>query len=156
MRVVPATINQVLRLWWRLTRPITVGVRGLLIREGTALLVKHTYGEAWYLPGGGVKRGETLEEALRRELGEEVGAQLGQVDLFGVYSNFGEGKSDHVVVYLCTDFTVTGETDREIERLGFFGLEDLPGGVSGGTRLRIAEYLRDTGPYFGLWCGNRR
>lgn len=156
MRVIPTIVNRALRLWWRLTRPITVGVRGMLIRGDTVLLVKHTYEEAWYLPGGGVKRGETLEEALRRELAEEVGAQLGQVDLFGVYSSFGEGKSDHAAVFLCTDLTLSGETDREIERLGFFRLEDLPEAISGGTRLRVAEYLRGQRPYFGLWRGDRR
>jgi 8-oxo-dGTP pyrophosphatase MutT (NUDIX family) len=115
------------------------------------LLVQHTYQRPWYLPGGGVKRGETLEQAIRRELVEEVGAQLGKVGLVGVYSNFFEGKSDHVAVFVCTDASVAGETDQEIARYGWFDLEDLPEDVSPGTRRRIREYLACDGPYVGRW-----
>ncbi len=44
-------------------RPITIGVRVLLLREEQVLLVRHSYIQGWYLPGGGLKRGETLEAA---------------------------------------------------------------------------------------------
>ena len=65
---------------WSIARPITVGVRVFLVRDGMLLLVRHTYQDAWYLPGGGVEGGETLEEAIRREAAEEVGAELGELD----------------------------------------------------------------------------
>jgi ADP-ribose pyrophosphatase YjhB (NUDIX family) len=130
-----------LRTWWKIRRPLTVGVRALLLREGQVLLVRHTYQDAWYLPGGGVKRGETLEEAIRREAAEEVGAALGALSLLGVYTNLFEGKSDHVAVFVCDDFRLSGATDSEIERLGFFGLGALPPGASPGTRRRVREYL---------------
>ena len=61
------------RLYWRLTRPLTVGVRLMAVEEGKVLLVRHTYLDGWYLPGGGVQAGETLEAAICREAGEEVG-----------------------------------------------------------------------------------
>ena len=60
----------------------------ILERDKAVLLVKHTYQRDLYLPGGGVKRGETLEEAARREAAEELGAQLMNIHLFGIYSNF--------------------------------------------------------------------
>jgi ADP-ribose pyrophosphatase YjhB (NUDIX family) len=139
------------RLWWSITKPITVGVRVFLIQEEKLLLVRHTYQDAWYLVGGGVQGGETLEQAIRREAAEEVGADLGALRLFGIYSSFYEGKSDHVIVFVCTEFTLTGVTDREIERFAFFTLDDLPEGTSPGTRRRVQEYTEDRIPCAGMW-----
>jgi 8-oxo-dGTP pyrophosphatase MutT (NUDIX family) len=131
------------RLRYRMMRrPVTVGVRLLLLREGEILLVQHTYQRHWYLPGGKVERGETLEQAARREANEELGATLGALRLLGVYTNFYEGRSDHVVVFICDALTSTGETDREIERFAWFPLRQLPEGVSPGSRHRIAEYAQ--------------
>jgi 8-oxo-dGTP pyrophosphatase MutT (NUDIX family) len=113
--------------------------------------VRHTYHDAWYLVGGGVQGGETLEQAARREAAEEVGAELGVLYLFGVYSNFYEGKSDHIVVFVCTDYALSGVTDQEIERLDFFGLQDLPEGTSPGTRRRVREYLKGETKCSGAW-----
>jgi len=137
---------------WLITRPITVGVRLLLVQDQTVLLVKHTYGQRWYLPGGGVSKSETLEEAARREASEEIGAELGNLRLFGVYSNFYEHKSDHVLVFLCQDFTLTGTKDLEIEHLCFFHFDRLPKDVSPGTRRRLTEHMSDASqPVVSLW-----
>ncbi len=86
-------LYQLDRLRLYITRPITVGVRLILTNDQSILLVKHTYQQHWYLPGGGVKKGETLEQTARREMAEEVGAKLGRLRLFGVYTNFYEYKN---------------------------------------------------------------
>jgi ADP-ribose pyrophosphatase YjhB (NUDIX family) len=124
---------------WRIFRPVTFGVKLLLIHDGRVLLVRHTYVPGWLLPGGGLKRGETLEQAARREAAEELGAHLGSLTLLGVYSNFAEGKSDHLVVLTCQEFTLSPVTSAEIEEVALFDLEALPPDISPGTRRRVDE-----------------
>ncbi len=63
----------------------------------------------------------------------------------GVYTNFYEHKSDHVVVLSCEHFSLTGDTDREIERIAFFPFNALPESLSPGSRRRIREYLGSAG-----------
>jgi len=62
---------------------VSVRVAAVVVREGRVLLARHEKaGETyWVLPGGAVEPGETLAEALRRELREEVGieAELGEL-----------------------------------------------------------------------------
>ena len=139
------------RLYLAVVRPITVGVRAVLVREGQILLVRHTYQDHWYLPGGGVKKGETLIEALGRELREEVGACMENVELLGMYSNFYERKSDHVAVFVCTSFELGDTQDGEIEATAFFAPDDLPPGTSPGTKRRVAETLEKAGPHVTRW-----
>ena len=133
-------LYSVQRLRWRLFSPVTVGVRLLAVENGKVLLVRHTYQDGWYLPGGGVLAGESLPDAIRREAAEEAGAVLHELKLFGVYSSFFEGKSDHIVVYICEDFTWQSTANREIQSVGCFALDELPLGSSPGTRRRIAEF----------------
>jgi 8-oxo-dGTP pyrophosphatase MutT (NUDIX family) len=143
----------ILNRWrWRITRPLTVGVRLILVENDAVTLVKHTYQDRWYLPGGGVGRGETLEAAVRREAAEELGAVLGPLRLFGVYSNFYEYKSDHIAVFCCDDFALNGAASREIERVARFPLNLLPGDISPGSLRRIREYCEGAGqPIVNVW-----
>src|SRR6478752_6229706 len=90
------------RLYWRLRRPRTLGVRSLVLdAEDRIALVRHTYADHWYLPGGGVKKGEGFEEALARELREEVAVTDYAVErLLGIYHSRREYKDDHIIVYV--------------------------------------------------------
>ncbi|MBN2002924.1 MAG: NUDIX domain-containing protein [Anaerolineae bacterium] len=153
MKWFPRCLYLLNRLRYQITRPVTIGVRLLLIHDDKVLLVKHTYQRHWYLPGGGVKRSETLEDAARREAREEIGAILGPLRLFGVYTNFYEAKSDHVVVFVSDPITLTGQIDdHEIEHFAWFAPEALPEGTSPGSRRRIVEYTQSpTAPLVGLW-----
>lgn len=48
-------------------------------RDGAILLLKRAMGEAtggWYLPGGALDQGETIEQCARRELREECGLSV--------------------------------------------------------------------------------
>ncbi len=139
-------------LYWRLFRPVTLGVRLLLIKDDSIVLVKHSYQPEWYLPGGGVKRNETLAQAGRREAMEEVGARLDHLQFFGIYSNLTQPKSDHVAVFLCQAFEIVGRSDYEIESMAFFPLAELPEDISSGSYNRILDYLAGNhAPGTGDW-----
>jgi 8-oxo-dGTP pyrophosphatase MutT (NUDIX family) len=133
-------------------RPVRMGVRVMMIRNKKVWLVRHTYLPGWFMPGGGVKRGETLSEAACREAFEETGAQLAEISLVGAYTNFTEWKTDHALVFLCTDFKIIGKSDGEIAEVREFALNELPEDVYPSHRRRLEEY-RDGKfhPQFGEW-----
>jgi 8-oxo-dGTP pyrophosphatase MutT (NUDIX family) len=140
------------RIYCFIFRPKTFGVRIMLIQNGRVLLVRQTYLPGWFMPGGGVERGETLEQAARREACEEIGAEMGELRLLGAYTHFGEYKSDHNVLFLCTDFTFSGKRDKEIAELRFFPLDALPEGLLPGHRRRLEEFRTGADiPKFGEW-----
>jgi 8-oxo-dGTP pyrophosphatase MutT (NUDIX family) len=132
------------RLVWRLFQPITLGSRCLVLDGDQVLLVRHTYGSAWYLPGGAVEKGETLAEAARREVREECGLTVGDLALLGIYYSHAEGKHDHVAIFVARSYSGTPRAQAmEIERLEFFPLCDLPADTSPATRRRVEEYLSE-------------
>jgi len=53
-----------------------ISVKGLIKDEHGRYLLIRTTSEGWELPGGGMDHGETAQEALRRELIEELGADV--------------------------------------------------------------------------------
>ncbi len=130
------------RLFLYFVRPITLGVRIILLRDSSVLLVRQTYLDGWFLPGGGMEKGETFEQAARREACEEVGAEIQHLGLVGAYSNFSEWKSDHNIVFVSSQFTLSGRHDNEIAEMRFFPLDALPPGLWPGHRQRLEEYHR--------------
>lgn len=59
---------------WKVTGPARAGVHAVpLTGGGKVVLVRLTYAPGWRIPGGGRKRGEAPEQAMLRELREEIG-----------------------------------------------------------------------------------
>jgi len=140
------------RIYCFIFRPILIGVRTMMIQDDKVWLVRHTYIPGWFMPGGGLKRGETLEQAARREAFEEMGAQLGQVTLIGAYTSFLDWKTDHGIVFLCKEFKITGQSDSEIAEVRAFSLNKLPEDLWPSHRLRLKEYAEGIPqPQFGEW-----
>lgn len=141
-RALEPLIRPLFHAWWRVSRGMTLGVRGIATdAEGRVLLIRHTYVEGWFLPGGGVERGEVAHEALAREMAEEGGVEpIAPAVLLGVYSNAPRFPDDHVLVYRVTDWRACATaSEGEIAERGFFPLDALPAGISKGTQARLGE-----------------
>ena len=61
--------------------PVEVAVGVLIARDGRFLLTSRpagkVYADYWEFPGGKLEAGESVEDALRRELHEEIGITIG-------------------------------------------------------------------------------
>jgi ADP-ribose pyrophosphatase YjhB (NUDIX family) len=132
-----------MHFYFRLARPMTLGVRAVVVdADERVLLVRHTYLPGWHLPGGGVEAGETALESLAREVWEEGAVRVtGPAQLHGFFHNRNASPRDHVAVYVVRAFEVTGPKtpDREIAEAGFFPRAALPAETTRATRARLAE-----------------
>lgn len=140
------------KIYCFLFRPVRIGVRVMMVQDGMVWLVRHTYLDGWFLPGGGVDRYETLEQAARREAREEAGAELNNMTMLGVFSNFAQWKTDHTAVFLCDDFMVTGKSDGEIAEVRTFPLSELPLDIYPTHRYLLEKYNSgEPVPNNGAW-----
>jgi len=147
----PRLRGRLFHLFFLLRRPMTLGARGLVFdRAANAVfLIEHTYMPGWQLPGGGVETGETMLEALERELREEGNIELtGGPRLVSIHQNRHASRRDHVGLYLVEEFRQTApkQPDMEIKAAGFFPLDALPENTTAGTRRRIEEVLGGAEP----------
>ena len=121
-------------------RPIRMGVRVMMIENDKVWLVRHTYLPGWYMPGGGLNKWETLDQAARREAREETGAELGKVSFVGVFTSYAQWKTDHTAVFICKDLNFVGKSDGEIAEVRAFPLNELPGNVYALHRILLEKF----------------
>ena len=115
-------------------RPV-VGVGGVGIADGRALLIRRAHppleGE-WSIPGGKLEIGETLVNAVRRELAEETGIEVRVGDLIEVFERIfpddaGQPKYHYVIVdYLCEVISGTACAGSDVTDVAWAEEAELP------------------------------
>ena len=109
-------------------RPTTVDA--VIVDEGRVLLIRRKFEPfkgRWALPGGFVDEGETVEQAVEREVHEETGARAKVRCLIGVYSDPKRDKRGNITVAFLMKF-IGGEVREsdEADEVRWFGLGELP------------------------------
>jgi ADP-ribose pyrophosphatase YjhB (NUDIX family) len=141
---------------WRalVSAPLTLGVRGVLIdSQNNVFLVRHSYVGGWHLPGGSVEVGETIRQALVRELREEGNIVVDEIPrLHGLFFNNKYSRRDHVAVFVIRSFhqTEARRPDWEITGADFFALDSLPQETTQAARRTLAEILEGA-PIREVW-----
>lgn len=113
-----------------------------LIFDGERVLLAHRRAIDWWnLPGGALDPGETVDEAVRREVREETGLHVEVGQLVGVYSK--PLKQEIVLSFRCQ---VSGDPpenilDDDIDESRYFALEALPVRILPKHRQRINDAL---------------
>jgi mutator protein MutT len=75
---------------------VIAGKNGKFFLTKRGKLAKNERGK-WEFPGGGVEFGETLQEALKREIREEYGVEIQVIELLGVCDHIIEKENQHWV-----------------------------------------------------------
>jgi 8-oxo-dGTP diphosphatase len=126
-----------------------VGVGVMMLRDGKVLIGKRrgghgasTYG--WC--GGHVEFGETLEAAARREVEEETGIMVGDLQFLCVSNIIDYGRHYLDIEFICTDFTgepQVRETDQ-VESWNWYGIDELPQPLFAAVALALSSYRERT------------
>ena len=135
---------------------IGVGVGAVIVDEQGRLFLARRGPAAknerglWEFPGGSVELGETLAEALQREMGEEYGIEIAVGALLDVVDHILPQEGQHWVspTFICT--IVSGQPrilePSKCSAIGWFLPHEVPADLTQITRANLDHYLqRDTG-----------
>ena len=118
-----------LRRWGvRISEPRFTVTAGAVITDdgGRVLLLNHVFriGSGWGIPGGFIEKGEQPEEAIRRELREEIGLELERAEIAFVRTLKRPRQVE--IIFRCRPRGAVGRRSLEIKSAEWFALDELP------------------------------
>jgi len=131
---------------------IGVGVGAIIVNEEDCIFLARRGPKAkneqglWEFPGGSVEFGETLTEALQREMHEEYGIEVSVGKLVDVVDHILHQEHQHWVspTFICQ--IQSGEPYiREPEKcteIGWFSVDHVPHDLTKITKLNLEHYLQ--------------
>ena len=137
--------------------------RATQIRPGVAAIIQNATGQIllqrrsdnglWGLPGGSMEIGESVRDAIVREVQEETGLTVEVVRLIGVYSDpqlqivrYPDGNVVHYIstLYACRILAGSLQTCDETLDLNFFDPAHLPDDLLPMHRIRIQDAMANS------------
>ena len=153
LTLLPRSVLSILREMGRhvLRHPV-VGVMAIARDEdGKYLMIRRADTGTWSMPGGTLEWGETVRDALVREVREESGARVLEVGrLVGVYARPDRDVRFHAVtiaVEVTVDASRLGPSNPlEIREAKLFDRADLPATLAMGTEDMLRDAMQGGAP----------
>lgn len=127
----------------------------IIDKMGRILLQKRSDRCLWGFPGGIVELGESVTEALYREVKEETGFHVRAVRPIGIYSKYfdsypnGDQAQTVTMFFLCKILKSTGDpVDSETFDLDYFDPTTVPELVNQQHRDMLSDFLQDSSESF--------
>jgi ADP-ribose pyrophosphatase YjhB (NUDIX family) len=123
----------------------------MIINEDDQLLLQQRRDGSWTLPGGLMEVGESLEDTARREVKEESGLVVEELELLTVcsgpeyYIKLSNGDELYSITAVYLTFEAKGSLQidyTESKNMKYFYLYDLPEGLNDANRNYIESYLK--------------
>ncbi len=116
-----------------------VAVYAVIFAGARVLLALRRDIDWWNLPGGGMEPGETVEEAMCREVKEETGLDVVVESLVGVYSK--PQKQEVVLAFRCRIIGGSLQETEESRECRFFLPDEMPTNTLPKHRQRVLDAL---------------
>lgn len=134
----------------------------IIIKGGQILLARHEKDgrSYWVLPGGGVDYGETVAEALVREIREEANLDIRLGELVMLNDSIPPDHHRHILnLYFLADIVGgelrAGQNDKRLRGVEFVNVEDIPNiSLYPDIRQPLYNGIRNGFPTTGLYLGN--
>lgn len=119
-------------------------------KENRVLMQKRSDNGQWGFPGGFMDLGESVQDTARREVYEETGLKLEELELFGIYSGpqydktFSNGDQVSLVLisFICKQYSgELVESNEESIQNKFYSLKELPENIFNEHKMLIDDLL---------------
>ena len=127
----------------------TIGSFALIFNSKGEILLAHRMDkDLWNLPGGKVEKGESPDQAVIREVKEEVGLKVDIKRFVGVYSKV--DKDEIVFSFECSIAEGKPTSLDETDRVEYFGLDSLPNNIVQRQIERIHDAIEKNEPVYKI------